>query len=57
MTSSSCCQRESKPTYLCCHAFHTQSKVFGAGYPSLPTMMVEEFFEQKYREQMEAHKR
>lgn len=36
---------------------HTQSKVFGAGYPSLPTMMVEEFFELKYREQMEAHKR
>ena len=25
-----------------------QDKVFGAGYPSLPTMTVEEFYEQNY---------
>ncbi len=25
-----------------------QGKVFGAGYPSLPSMSVEEFFDEKY---------
>lgn len=29
-----------------------QKKVFGAGYPSLPTMTVEEFYEQRVREGM-----
>ena len=30
-----------------------QSKVFGAGYPSLPVMSVEEFYDQKYKEELE----
>ena len=30
-----------------------QSKVYGAGYPSLPLMSVEEFYEQKYKEEVE----
>ena len=32
---------------------HTQGKVFGAGYPSLPAMSVQEFFDQQYKEQLE----
>ena len=28
--------------------------MYGAGYPSLPTMTVEEFYEQKYKEELEA---
>ena len=27
--------------------------MFGAGYPSLPAMSVQEFFDQQYKEQME----
>ncbi len=30
-----------------------QSKVYGAGYPSLPLMSVEEFYDQKYKEEVE----
>ena len=33
-----------------------QGKVFGAGYPSLPTVSLEQFFEQQYKEMMEQHR-
>ena len=31
--------------------------MFGAGYPSLPTVSLEEFYEKTYREQVEAQRR
>ena len=31
--------------------------MFGAGYPSLPTVSLEEFYQQEYEEQVEQHKR
>lgn len=34
-----------------------QNKVFGAGYPSVPTMTLEEFYQKEYEEQVEQHKR
>jgi hypothetical protein len=30
-----------------------QGKVFGAGYPSAPTVTLEEFFDQQYKKMME----
>ena len=30
-----------------------QNQVFGAGYPSLPTISLEEFYQQRYKEHVE----
>ena len=40
--------------YICTYI---QNHVFGAGYPSLPTVSLEEFYQQKYKEQVEQQKR
>jgi hypothetical protein len=34
-----------------------QNQVFGAGYPSLPTMTVEEWQHQRFKKQMEQQER
>ncbi len=42
---------------LCNVSFPVQSEVFGAGYPSLPTITLEEVYERTYREQVEQQRR
>lgn len=46
--------RQPKGPFLLLTRNKAQKEVFGAGYPSLPKMTVEEFYEQRYREQMAA---
>jgi len=41
----------------CMYVCIMQAQVYGAGYPSLPTMSVEEFYEQKYKQEMAARYR
>jgi immunoglobulin-binding protein 1 len=45
-------EKELKGPFLILGRNEAQKKVFGAGYPSLPTMTVEEFHEKRYKEQL-----
>ncbi|XP_062510324.1 immunoglobulin-binding protein 1b-like [Corticium candelabrum] len=45
--------RQPRGPFLLLPRNEAQKKVFGAGYPSLPTMTLDEFYEQRYKDHMQ----